>query len=216
MLYTNPWGEHEYVSDIEHREDGGTPPILQAIKAALCIRLKEEMGVGRILEREEEIVQTVFDRFAAIGGVEVLASDCKERLGIFSFIVKGAHHNLVVKMLNDRFGIQARGGCSCAGTYGHILLHIDVGASHEIWRSLRAGDMLSKPGWVRLSFHPTMSQTEIDYIMDAVEITVGQYEGWKKDYVYDPRRNEYVFDAGRRCDADSLAKDKDCLLIPQG
>jgi selenocysteine lyase/cysteine desulfurase len=193
MLYSNPWKVHEYITNIEQREDGGTPPILQGIKAAMCIRLKEEMGVERILKREEEMLLRLFGRFSKIPRVEILGGNNGKRLGVVSFTVKNAHYNLIVNILNDRFGIQARGGCSCAGTYGHLLLRIDEARSYEILNLLRAGEMLYKPGWVRLSIHPTMTDTEIDYMMDAIEMTVARYEEWRKDYVYDPVCNEYVF-----------------------
>jgi len=169
MLYSNPWKVHEYISDIEQREDGGTPPILQGIKAAMCIRLKEEMGVKKMLAREKELLGRLFDRLEKIDGVEILGAN-RQRLGVISFIVKNVHYDLVVKMLNERFGIQTRGGCSCAGTYGHMLLNIDEARSYEILNSLREGKMWCKPGWVRLSIHPTMTDAEIDYIMDAITI----------------------------------------------
>jgi selenocysteine lyase/cysteine desulfurase len=177
VYYTNPWGGRAYVSDIEQREDGGTPPILQGIKAAMCIRLKEEMGVANILAREEELKDILLSRLLGIDGVEVLESSVTERLGIVSFIVRDMHYYEVVRLLNDRFGIQARGGCSCAGTYGHVLLNIDRNRSSEILRSIEAGDPDSKPGWVRLSVHPSMTDAEIDYIADAVELTVGALTG---------------------------------------
>ena len=173
LLYSNPWKVHEYISDIELREDGGTPPILQGIKAAMCIGLKEEMGVEKILQREEEMLELIFERMEKIVGIEILGPR-RRRLGIVSFTVKNAHYDLIVKMLNDRFGVQTRGGCSCAGTYGHMLLGIDEGESLDILRSLRAGEMWRKPGWVRLSIHPTMTDAEIDYIMDAVEATLDE------------------------------------------
>lgn len=171
LLYSNPWKVREYIDDIEQREDGGTPPILQAIKAGMCIRLKEEMGVEKIMQREEEMLVRIFERMEKVAGIEILGAG-RGRLGIVSFTVKHAHHDLIVKMLNDRFGIQARGGCSCAGTYGHVLLGIEEGPSLEILRSLKAGEMWRKPGWVRLSIHPTMTNAEIDYIMDALETVV--------------------------------------------
>jgi selenocysteine lyase/cysteine desulfurase len=192
MMYSNPWKVHEYISDIELREDGGTPPILQGIKAAMCVRLKEEMGVARMLEREKEMLRRLFDRLEQITGVEILGAT-RQRLGVVSFIMKNTHYDLIVKILNDRFGIQARGGCSCAGTYGHVLLGIDETRSYKILNALRAGDMWCKPGWVRLSIHPTMTDAEIDYMMDAVENTVDQYGEWEKDYAYDPACNEYTF-----------------------
>jgi selenocysteine lyase/cysteine desulfurase len=169
LLYSNPWGGREYVDDIEAREDGGTPPVLQGIKAGLCIRLKEEMGVAPMREREAEMVGRLMERLTSVRGIEVLAARQRKRLGVVSFVVKGAHYDEVVKMLNDRFGIQARGGCSCAGTYGHYLLGIDRVRSEAIREALLRGEMQSKPGWVRLSVHPTMTDEEIDYIADAVE-----------------------------------------------
>ncbi|MDP4217563.1 MAG: aminotransferase class V-fold PLP-dependent enzyme [Bacteroidota bacterium] len=169
LLYSNPWGGREYVGNIEAREEGGTPPILQGIKAGLCIRLKEEMGAERMLEREGMIVGRLMERLVSTPGVVVLAADNRERLGVLSFIVEGMHYDSVVKSLNDRFGIQARGGCSCAGTYGHYLLHIDQVRSGAIRAALLRGEIQSKPGWVRLSLHPTMTDEEIDYIADAVE-----------------------------------------------
>ncbi len=193
VLYSNPWKVHEYVTNIEQREDGGTPPFLQGIKTAMCIRLKEEMGVENILRREEEMLQVIFERFSKIKNVEVLEGHIRKRLGVIAFIVKGGHYNLIVKILNDRFGIQARGGCSCAGTYGHVLLHVDEDRSYEVLNSIRSGNLLSKPGWVRLSVHPTMSNAEIDFIMDAIESTASHFQEWMKDYIYDTECNEYSF-----------------------
>jgi len=193
VVYSNPWKVHEYVTNIEQREDGGTPPFLQAIKAAMCIRLKEEMGVENILQREEELLQVIFERFAKMENVEILQGNIKKRLSVISFIVKGAPYNLIAKLLNDRFGIQTRGGCSCAGTYGHMLLHVDEAWSYEILNSIRSGNLLCKPGWIRLSIHPTMTNAEIDFMMDAIEMTACHFEEWGKNYNYDAASNEYAF-----------------------
>jgi len=193
VVYSNPWKVHEYIKNIEQREDGGTPPFLQGIKAAMCVRLKEEMGVENILKREEEMLQLIFARFSKIKEVKILHEDIKKRLGVISFIVKGANHNLIVKLLNDKFGIQTRGGCSCAGTYGHMLLHVDKERSYEILNLIHSGDLSCKPGWIRLSVHPTMTNAEIDFIMDAIELTVYHFRDWMKDYTYDPASNEYSF-----------------------
>ena len=196
VLYTNPWGVREYITDIEQREDGGTPPYLQAIKAAMCIRLKEEMGVHRILKREKELLDIIFPGLAEIKSVQVLAANVTKRLGIVSFLVTGVHYNLIVRLLNDRFGIQMRGGCSCAGTYGHQLLNVDKQQSYAILDAIRAGDLSAKPGWVRLSIHPTMTDAEINFILDAIEITVSNSHEWAKDYYYNPSSNEYCFKGG--------------------
>jgi len=199
VLYSNPWKVHEYTNDIELREDGGTPPFLQGIRAAMCIRLKEQMGIANILEREEELLKIIFSRLPAMEHIEILEGDVTSRLGVISFIVKGAHYNLVVKLLNDRFGIQTRGGCSCAGPYGHTLLHVDPAQSYAILSSIRSGDMSSKPGWVRLSVHPTTTNAEINYIMDAIDATASNFRDWEKDYSYDPHSNEYLFEGIGAC-----------------
>ncbi len=192
IMYSNPWKARQYVSDIESREDGGTPAVLQGIKAAMCIRLKEAMGIANILQREEELLQRVFFRFSEMKNVTVLQGDQKNRLGIFSFMVTGAHYNLIVRLLNDRFGIQARGGCSCAGTYGHLLLNVDPVQSGRIWSAIHSGDLSNKPGWIRISLHPTMTGKEIEYIMDAIESTASNFREWMTDYHYNPASNEYT------------------------
>lgn len=193
VVYSNPWKEHEYVENIEQREDGGTPPFLGAIKAAMCIRLKERMGVENMLRREEELLRIIFDRFAGMDNVQVLEGGIKDRLGVVSFIITGAHYNMVVKLLNDRYGIQTRGGCSCAGTYGHWLLGVDRPRSYEILQAIRSGDLRCKPGWVRVSVHPTMTDAEIRFVMDAIEAVAANFGEWGKEYMYDPATNEYVF-----------------------
>jgi selenocysteine lyase/cysteine desulfurase len=191
ILYSNPWNARTYITDIESREDGGTPPLLQGIKAAMCVRLKEDMGIENMLMRERELVRIAFDRFSKIKNVTVLQGNVRERLGVISFTVKGAHYNLVVRLLNDRFGLQTRGGCSCAGTYGHKLLNVDKAASYKILDALTSGDMSSKPGWIRLSLHPTMTDKEIEFIMDAIELTAANFGDWMNDYDCNPLSNEY-------------------------
>jgi len=193
VFYTNPWQQREYITDIEQREDGGTPPFIQAIKAAMCVRLKEAMGIDNIRLREKDLVALALNRLNKINRVQVLQGGYTNRLGVIAFIVQGVHYNLVVKILNDRFGIQTRGGCSCAGTYGHKLLHVGKAASHQILQALRKGDMLQKPGWVRLSLHPTMTDEEILFITTAIAETVEHIDEWKKDYTYNPSTNEYSF-----------------------
>ena len=193
VVYTNPWHEREYTSNIEQREDGGTPPFLQGIKAAMCIRLKETMGVENMLLREKELLQIIFDRLSKIKNIQILEKNVKKRLGVVSFTVTGAHYNLIVRLLNDRFGIQARGGCSCAGTYGHLLMHVDKATSYQIREAIHSGNLSQKPGWIRLSVHPIMTNAEIDLMMYAIEMTAAHFEEWTKDYCYDAVSNEYTF-----------------------
>jgi selenocysteine lyase/cysteine desulfurase len=191
VLWTNPWGEHSYFSDIEIREDGGTPGFLQAIRTALSIQLKEQMNVDKIHDREQQLTARAFEGLRSIEGLNILGDNDLERIGVFSFYIVGLHHNLIVKLLNDRFGIQVRGGCSCAGTYGHFLLNVDWETSHRITEKINRGDLSEKPGWVRLSIHPTMTDEELDKIVDAIREVSIHVEEWAKDYNYVVEMNEF-------------------------
>jgi selenocysteine lyase/cysteine desulfurase len=191
VKWTNRWGGYSYISDIEVKEDGGTPGFLQGIKAALAVKLKENMGTGKIHERENELIKLAFRELTKVKNLHILANDITERLGVFSFYVDNIHHNLINKILNDRFGIQLRGGCSCAGTYGHFLLNVDFNLSKEITDKIDAGDLSMKPGWIRLSLHPTMTNKELLFITNAIKVTIENIEEWKKDYKYDKHTNEY-------------------------
>ncbi len=189
--WTNPWGQYKFVSNIELREDGGTPSFLQTIRAALCIKLKEEMGVENIRAREEELVKIAFEGLKKIPGLHILADNVEHRLGAISFYLENVHYNLLVKIVNDRFGIQVRGGCSCAGTYGHFLLHVSLCKSRKIAEKINHGDLSEKPGWVRMSIHPTMTNEDLLFTLDAIKQTVLNIEEWSKDYTYDLHSNEF-------------------------
>jgi selenocysteine lyase/cysteine desulfurase len=191
VAWTNPWGEYAFLDDIEAREDAGTPGFLQAIRAALAVKLKEAMGVDAMARREAEMVPRAMDALAAIPRVHLLAPAFRHRLATVSFYVEDLHYNLVVKLLNDRFGVQARGGCSCAGTYGHYLLHVDPARSRAITDLIDHGDLSQKPGWVRLSFHPTTTDDEVDHCVGAVAEIVAHADAWSRDYAYSPRTNEF-------------------------
>jgi selenocysteine lyase/cysteine desulfurase len=150
------------------------------------------MGVDQIKRREEELVKRTFARLTEIPGLHILAGERKQRIGVFSFFVEGVHHNLIVKLLNDRYGIQVRGGCSCAGTYGHYLLNMDWETSHSITEKINRGDLSVKPGWVRLSLHPTMSDDELEFILRALNEVVNNASVWGKDYIYDRSTGEFT------------------------
>ncbi len=202
VLWTNPWGEHRYIPDIEMREDGGTPGFLQAIKASLAVMLKEEMQVEKIAEREKELCSMMFERMRTVPGLHILADGIEERLPVFSFYIEHLHFNLIVRLLNDRYGIQARGGCSCAGTYGHYLLHVDREHSHRITNQIDHGDLSAKPGWVRLSLHPTTTGKEVDLIADALAAIARHGQEWQVDYDYSPHNNEFYHRTGLSYAAD--------------
>jgi selenocysteine lyase/cysteine desulfurase len=189
--WTNAWGEYKFIDDIEIREDGGTPGFLQAIKTALAIELKDQMNVEMMHEREKVLVAMAMKWLKSIPKVHVLAESVADRLGIISFYADSIHYNLIVRLLSDRFGIQVRGGCACAGTYGHYLLNVSHDKSKKITDKINTGDLSEKPGWVRISLHPTMKESELQYIMEAIEQVVTNHGTWEADYIYNKHTNEF-------------------------
>lgn len=206
VKWTNPWGEFGYASDVEVMEDGGTPGFMQAIKAALAIRLKEKMNPDLMKEREKELLKKAFGAFREIPGVQIVGGTdlSLPRIGALPFNIEGLHYNLVVRLLNDYFGIQVRGGWSCASTYCHYLFDMDEGLSEQLTRNIENSNMTGKPGWVRVSLHPTMTDQELDDIIDAVRIVTEHGTKWADDYYYEPSNNEY------------MPKDKSRSLIVNG
>jgi selenocysteine lyase/cysteine desulfurase len=193
VTWTNPWGKHSFFNNIELREDGGTPGFLQCIKTALAIKLKDAMGVEKIQQREAQISQYVMDNLAKNEHVVMLESNIRQRLAIVSFYVPGAHYNLVVRLLNDKFGVQTRGGCSCAGTYGHILLKVDQDTSSKITQQIDSGDFAEKPGWIRASFHPTTSDKEVAFVVEAINQVTENIAVWSKEYRFNPASGDYEY-----------------------
>jgi selenocysteine lyase/cysteine desulfurase len=149
------------------------------------------MGVENIMQREGELVNITMKGLREIPGINILAGNTQHRLGIISFYHKDIHFNLIVKLLSDRFGIQVRGGCACAGTYGHFLLEVSYDRSHEITEKINHGDLSEKPGWVRVSLHPVMKDQEVSYFLDSLKQVVRNHSIWKKDYIYNPNKNEF-------------------------
>lgn len=173
VLWTNPWGEHRFLADIATRESGGTPGILQTLKAAMAMQLKDDIGVEAIADREQELNRYFMSGLEPIAGVTVLAEAQRQRLSVFSLVFDGLSYDKAVQQLSADFGIEARGGCACAGTYGHHLLGIDRCTSLRITEQLDRGELTAKPGWVRLSFHPMMTLVDMDRILQAVEQLAG-------------------------------------------
>ncbi|HEY3717320.1 MAG TPA: aminotransferase class V-fold PLP-dependent enzyme [Jatrophihabitantaceae bacterium] len=190
VAYVNP-SEHRYVDDPVQREEGGTPAIIESIRAGLVFQLKQAVGVDVIREHEEYYLRRAVTAWAQEPAIEILGNLDAERLSIVSFVVRAPsgrylHHNFVVALLNDLFGIQSRGGCSCAGPYGHQLLGIDLDRSNAFAREIEHGCEGIKPGWVRVNFNYFISDVVCDYIIEAVRIVA--HEGWRllPDYRFDP------------------------------
>ena len=191
VAYVNPT-EHDYLTDVEHREEGGTPDIVGSIRAGLVFQLKQAVGVDEIARREAGFVREAITIWEAHPNLMVLGSHAAERLSIVSFVVRdGApdrylHHNFVVAVLNDLFGIQSRGGCSCAGPYGHRLLGIDLARSHEFEREITRGCEGIKPGWVRVNFNYFIDDETFRYIVDAVALVADRGRALLPWYRFEP------------------------------
>ncbi len=208
VAYVNPV-DHAYLTSIEHREEGGTPAIVEAIRCGLVFQLKEAVGVETIAAREHALIQRAISRWSANDCIEVLGNHAAERLSIVSFVVRhcasgpdGAsstrylHHNLVVALLNDVFGIQSRGGCSCAGPYGHRLLGIDLETSHEFEREITTGCEGIKPGWVRVNFNYFIDDTVADFILAAVEWVATHGHRLVPQYRFEPATGLWTHASG--------------------
>jgi selenocysteine lyase/cysteine desulfurase len=190
VAYVNP-SEHRYLDDPVHREEGGTPAIIESIRAGLVFQLKQAVGVATIREREEAYWQRAVAAWSTNPALQVLGNTTAERLSIVSFVVRRPegrylHHNFVVALLSDLFGIQSRGGCSCAGPYGHRLLGIDLERSHEFEHEITQGCEGIKPGWTRVSFNYFISEAVFQYLVAAVDMVAEH--GWKllPEYRFDP------------------------------
>jgi selenocysteine lyase/cysteine desulfurase len=187
--------EHRYVVDPVMREEGGTPAIIESVRAGLVFQLKEAVGAEAIREREVNFIQRAVASWSRNENIAILGNKEAWRLSIVSFIVRHReaylHHNFVVALLNDLFGIQSRGGCGCAGPYGHRLLGIDVERSKEFEREIVRGCEGIKPGWVRVNFNYFLSETQFQFILDAIHLVAN--EGWRllPHYTFDPDTGEW-------------------------
>jgi len=198
--YVNPV-EHHYLSDPAHREEGGTPAIVESIRAGLVFSLKQAVGTDVIRGHEEAFLRRAVKAWQENPYLQILGNVEAERLSILSFVVRRPqgqylHHNFVVAVLNELFGIQSRGGCSCAGPYGHRLLGIDLEQSHKFEQEIVNGCEGIKPGWVRVSFNYFISEATFDYIVQAVDLVARH--GWLllPEYRFNPTTGLWRHKAG--------------------
>lgn len=193
--------EHRYLEDPEHREEGGTPAILGSIRAGLVFQLKEAVGYEELYAREHDFVTRAIARWSKNPNIQILGNKNAWRLSIMSFMIRHGegfmHHNAAVALLNDVLGIQARGGCSCAGPYGHRLLGIDLTRSKEFEREIVRGCEGIKPGWIRLNFNYFISETVFDFLLEAVDWLAN--DGWRllPDYKFEPATGIWRHRRGR-------------------
>ena len=181
----------KYIEDIETREKPGTPGIMQDIKVALVFQLKEKVGVETIEEIEHYYLKKFYDYYKGNNKIQLYGpTDPNKKINIIPFNIvhkdRVFHPKFITKLLNDMFGIQTRAGCSCAGPYGHRLLHISQEIS-RYYQCVIGVDKYSgvKPGWVRLNFHYTLSEAEFDYIISAIDFVIENAEKFIPEYNFD-------------------------------
>jgi selenocysteine lyase/cysteine desulfurase len=191
VLYTSPW-DHRYLPAIELRETGGTPPIVQSIQAGLAFDLKAAVGAERIERIEQEYLGRALREWRDRDDLFVLGNLGTRRLGVVSLIFRDLHHNLAARLLNDLFGVQVRAGCMCAGPYGHLLLGIDEGRSKRIRGRLDEGHIGEKPGWVRFSLAPTVTEEDFQALLEAVDHVAKRGRDYRDDYELEDATGEWV------------------------
>ncbi|MDX7990996.1 aminotransferase class V-fold PLP-dependent enzyme [Xenorhabdus littoralis] len=184
---------HQYVNNIERREEGGTPAIIESIRAGLVFKIQQQIGLDYIEKREQDLVEQAFSYWRDLPNFELMGNPSLPRLAIFSFNIKGLHYGMVVAMLNDLFGIQTRGGCSCAGPYAHQLLGISQDDSQNIQEKLAQGNNLARPGWVRLNLHYLLDQPTIDYILEAVSLIARYGQQLASQYHYHNDKGVWLY-----------------------
>ncbi|AVZ75798.1 aminotransferase [Streptomyces lunaelactis] len=192
---------HRYLDDPVAREEGGTPAIVESIRAGLVFALKQAVGTDTIQAAEERHWRHALARWDTNPRIEILGNHHARRLSIISFRIRHGdhaylHHNYVVALLNDLFGVQARGGCSCAGPYGHRLLAIDTATSHALLDEVVHGCDGIKPGWTRINFNYFISDTVRDYLIDAVDLIATHGLRLLPDYRFDPHTGQWRHHAG--------------------
>ncbi len=200
VSFVSPWG-HDYSADVSAREEGGTPNVVGDIRAALAVTVKEAVGTDAIGARDAALRARALNAWSCCARLEILGHGATApALPIFSFRIRdGAggfmHHQLITRMLSDHYGIQARGGCACAGPYAHALLGLDRIASDGLRARLREGDELAKPGWTRLNLSWLHSDAQVARIIDAVAELSRRAPDLASRYTADPATARFRVDA---------------------
>ncbi|SBS35740.1 putative cysteine desulfurase [Marinomonas spartinae] len=188
---------HTFLPIGERREEGGTPAIIESIRAGLVFQLKQAVGVDTILNKEHAWGQKIQSRWSHSSTIERLGHANAPSLSITALRIRTdygyLHHGFVTSLLNDLFGIQVRGGCSCAGPYGHQLLGINEAQSKRIQEAIAKGEKLVKPGWVRFNLNYFLEESEVDFILDAVDFVAEHGLTLLPYYAYLPESDLWRF-----------------------
>lgn len=186
---------HDYADSLEAREEAGTPNIIGDIRAALAFIVKDVIGTDEIAARETRYAAMGVAGWEGNAQIQLLGPQGGHRLPIFSFLMRDGRGQvvsplLITMMLSDVYGVQVRGGCSCAGPYGHRLLGIDETLSRQMRDSIRAGITVEKPGWVRLNFSYMMDEATVARIIAAVNDLTQTLDQHSCHYVIDAQTGQ--------------------------
>lgn len=206
-------GRHTYLPAGERREEAGTPAIVESVRAGMAFALKDQVGAHIIEAREAHWLARAFDRWSGNNNIQILGGTDAERVSIVSLHIlhdgKPLHHGFVVALLNDLFGIQVRGGCSCAGPYGHHLLHLTDEQSTAIEQLVSEGESILKPGWVRLNFNYFLDEETVDYLIDAIKLIAEHGHRMLPYYQYDTGHGVWRYQGIKAEDPIALSFDTD-------
>jgi len=201
VRYVTP-DSHDFIDDVEARERAGTPGLPQLMRAAEALELLSEIGWERIEACEHAHLSAALKAWSDIDELELYGpADPRDRIGLVSFNLKTqsgetVHPKFVARLLNDVFGIQARAGCSCAGPYGHRLLGLNEVSTALYRDAVNEGFAGLRPGWVRVSFHWSMTDEERDYLIEAVRFLSVEAERFLALYRFDPATGAWSLRAG--------------------
>ncbi|MBC6428125.1 MAG: aminotransferase class V-fold PLP-dependent enzyme [Cellvibrionales bacterium] len=218
VLYVNP-EDHSYLKNVERREEGGTPAIVESIRAGLVFKLQQAVGTKKIEALENGFIKRAIERWSANANIDILGSHSAPRISIVSLRIKWQqkelHYGFVTALLNDLFGIQARGGCACAGPYAHILLDMEISYSRQLEQEIERGTRILRPGWVRMNFNYFIDEDCFEYLLRSVELIANH--GWRLLPYYNYNTST---DTWRYQDCEKLAEpclpdfSSDCLAAP--
>ena len=184
---------HDYSSSLEAREEAGTPNVVGDIRAALTFLVKDAIGAETMQRRNRELTARAIAAWSGVERLELLGSLAALRLPIFAFRMRDGsgnhiHQQLVTRMLSDRFGIQARGGCACAGPYVHRLLGIGPAESEAMRQAILAGNEIAKPGFTRLNFSVLLPDEKVAFILDSITKLATEASQYTGRYDFDGAR----------------------------
>jgi selenocysteine lyase/cysteine desulfurase len=209
VLYVTP-EDHQFIADFQRREEGGTPAIVESIRAGLVFSLQQAVGTAHIEELEAGYKARAIQRWRKNSNIQILGNADEDSLSIFSlrfkYQDKDLHYGFIVALLNDLFGIQARGGCSCAGPYGHELLGMNMARSRALEKQILQGHMVLRPGWVRLNFNYFIGEETFEYLLEAIDLVATH--GWKflPYYEFDKSSGTWRYQ-GQKMQLESLSVD---------